>query len=103
MRFAPSLFDGTRFHSGLGGSMEPPSGSTWTGTPQFDIFNFSKALQLRRDEIMQITNCNQQLMPGIALTPNNRRTLLPEWVMDVARVRYLPIAQIPGWGYGQGG
>ena len=82
--------------------LEPPSGSTWTGTSQFSISDLSQALQRRRDEMLQLTNANQQLMPDIPLTPNTTRTLLPDSVVDVERVRYLPGGQLTG-GYGTGG
>jgi hypothetical protein len=71
--------------------LEPPSGGTWTGTSQFSLNDLSQALQRRRDEILQVSNCNQTLMAGIALAPNTRRTTLPDTVIDVARVRYLPV------------
>lgn len=71
--------------------LEPPTGGTWTGTSQFSISDLSQALQRRRDEIIQITNCNQSLMQPIALTPNTTRTDLPDNVIDVQRVRYMPL------------
>jgi hypothetical protein len=71
--------------------LEPPSGGTWTGTSQFNIDDLSQALQRRRDEMLQISNCNQSLMGGIALTPNTRLTTLPDTVIDVERVRYIAI------------
>ena len=71
--------------------MEPPSGSTWTGTNQFSISVLAQALQRRRDEILQVTNANQGLLPAIGLTPGTTRTLLPQQVLDVERVRYLPV------------
>jgi len=71
--------------------LEPPSGGTWTGSSQFTISDLSQALQQRRDEMLQVSNCNQSLMTGIALTPNTRRTTLPDTVIDVARVRYQPL------------
>jgi hypothetical protein len=71
--------------------LEPPTGGTWTGTSQFTINDFSTALQHRRDETLQISNCNQLLLPNIALTPNTRRTYVPDTVIDVERVRYLPL------------
>ena len=82
--------------------MEPPTGGIWTGTSQFTISDFAQALQRRRDEILQISNCNQSLLSNIALTPNTRRTILPDTVIDVERVRFISIAtkQV---GYGQGG
>jgi len=82
--------------------LEPPSGGTWTGTTQFQITDLSQALQRRRDEVLQITNCNQSLMAGIALTPNTIRTLLPDTVIDVERVRYLFKVSGMQFGYGQG-
>jgi hypothetical protein len=74
--------------------LEPPTGGIWTGTPQFNIADFAQALQGRRDEVLQISNCNQQLMAGIPLMPTTRRTVLPDNVIEVARVRYL--ASLPG-------
>jgi hypothetical protein len=82
--------------------LEPPSGGTWTGTTQFQITDLSQALQRRRDEILQISNCNQSLMTGIPLTPNTIRTLLPDTVIDVERVRYLFKVSGMQFGYGQG-
>ena len=38
--------------------MEPPSGSTWTGTNQFNISVLSDALQGTRDDMIQLSNCN---------------------------------------------
>jgi len=76
--------------------LEPPTGNTWTGTSQFGIADLSQALQRRRDEILQVTNCNQSLMPNIPLTPGTRRTILPDTVIDVARVRYIPTVAPPG-------
>lgn len=82
--------------------LEPPSGQVWTGTKQFQISDLSQALQRRRDEMIQVGNLNQQLMPEIDLTPNEIRTELPDNVIDVARVRYIPGGYIAG-GYGSGG
>jgi hypothetical protein len=75
--------------------LEPPTGGTWTGTSQFTISDFSQALQRRRDEMLQISNCNQLLLQNIALTPNTRRTTLPDTVIDVERVRYIPVTGSP--------
>jgi hypothetical protein len=95
--------------------LEPPTGATWTGTPQFSIADLSRALQARRNEMIKVSNCNQSLMIGIPLTPNTRRTVLAnDSVIDVARVRYIPVpafwssygqggAVPPPWGYGSGG
>ena len=70
--------------------LEKPSGGVWTGTSQFSISDLSQSLQRRRDEMIQVSNCAQSIMPGIGLTPNTRRTNLPDDVVDVARVRYIP-------------
>jgi len=52
--------------------------------------------------MIQISNCNQSLLTGISLTPgpNQTRTYLPDSVIDVERVRYIP--DVPSLGYGQG-
>src|SRR5208282_2206421 len=49
--------------------------------------------QRRRDEMIQISNCNQSLLTGISLTPgpNQTRTYLPDTCIDIERVRYLPV------------
>jgi hypothetical protein len=65
--------------------------STWTGTIQFSISDLSQALQRRRDEMIQVSNCNQSLSTFIPLTPNTITTQLPSSNIDVARVRYLPL------------
>jgi len=75
--------------------LEPPTGGTWSGTSQFTINDFSTALQHRRDEMLQISNCNQMLLSNIAIVPNTRRTHLPDTVIDVERVRYLPVTGSP--------
>lgn len=71
--------------------LEPPTGGTWSGTSQFNIADMAQALQSRRDEIIQLTNCNLNLVTGVALTPNTRTTYLPDTTIDVPRLRYLPI------------
>ena len=68
---------------------------TWTGTNQFGISVLSQALQRRRDEMLQVSNANQSLLAGIALTPNTIQTLLPDTTIDVERVRYLPAIASP--------
>jgi hypothetical protein len=75
--------------------LELPSGGTWTGTSQFNISVMSQALQRRRDEIIQYTNCNQLLSAGIPLTPNTIRTELDDQTIDVERVRYIPATGSP--------
>jgi hypothetical protein len=71
--------------------LEPATGGTWTGTNQFSISALSNALEGTRDDILQVANCNQSLLTGIALTPNTIRTLLPDTVIDVTRVRYMAL------------
>jgi hypothetical protein len=70
--------------------LEPASGGTWTGTPQFDIGTMASALQRCRDEVLKVSNCNQQLVANIPSAPNTRRTALPDNVIEVARVRFIP-------------
>jgi hypothetical protein len=75
--------------------LEPPSGGIWTGTNQFSVSVMSQALQRRRDEVIQLTNCNQFLSTGIPLTPNTIRTELDDQTIDVERVRYIPVTGSP--------
>ena len=75
--------------------LEPPTGNVWTGTSQFSISDLSQALQRRRDEILQVTACNESLLPNIPVTPGTRRTNLPDDVLDVVRMRYIPSVPPP--------
>lgn len=68
----------------------PTATGTWGGTSQFNLVDITQALQTRRDEMLEVSNCNQNLMPDIGITPNTRRTALPDTTIDVARVRYIP-------------
>lgn len=68
--------------------LEPPSGGTWTGTPQFSIADFSGALQRRRDEINQIVNCNCTLLT-VPSIPNQHRYQLPTNILALLRTRFI--------------
>ena len=76
--------------------LEPPTAAgTWTGTTQFALSDLQNALQIRRDEMLQVSGCNDVLLQNIPLTPNTRRTYLPDSVLDVPRVRYLALQASP--------
>lgn len=76
--------------------LEPPTGAgTWTGTNQFALSNLVDALQGTRDEMLQVSACNDVFLQNIALTPNTRRTLLPDTTLDIPRVRYLALQTSP--------
>ena len=69
--------------------LEPPSGGTWTGTPQFSIAALSQAVQGRRDESLQVGATNLAEI-SLALPLGGSRVTLPDNVLDVLRVRYVP-------------
>jgi hypothetical protein len=71
--------------------LEPPSGGTWTGTNQFSIGALAQAVQGRRDESLQIGATNLAEI-SLSVTPGNSRVTLPDTVLDVLRVRYVPAA-----------
>lgn len=76
--------------------LEPPTGAApWTGTTQFALSDLVNALQTRRNEMLQISACNDVLLQSIPLTPNTRRTYLPDTTLDVPRVRYLALQATP--------
>ena len=76
--------------------LEPPTaGGTWTGTNQFVLSDLQNALQSRRNEMLQISGCNDVLLQNIPLTPNTRRTFLPDTALDCIRVRYLALQTSP--------
>jgi hypothetical protein len=72
--------------------LEPPTGNgTWTGTSQFSLADFTQALQRRRDQILQATDCNVgPFSNSLSLAPGGNRVLLPDTVLDMRRVRYVP-------------
>ena len=69
--------------------LEPPSGSTWTGTTQFTIEAFATALQARMSEILQGAATNVQSLP-IPSPTTTVRTALPDTVLQLRRVRWVP-------------
>jgi hypothetical protein len=75
--------------------MEPPSVGVWTGTTQFSLSDLVNALQTRRNEMLQISACNDVLLQNIPVIPNTRRTYLSDTVLDVPRVRYLALQASP--------
>lgn len=77
--------------------LEPPTGNgTWTGTNQFSLADFTQALQRRRDQILQATDCNVgPFSTTLELNPNTNRVLLPDNVLDMRRVRYVPVQGSP--------
>lgn len=72
--------------------LEPPTGFTWTGTSQFNINDLQQALEHRRDEVNQLTATGIVRLPGVPfpVPPYNRRTVLPDNVLEARRVRYSP-------------
>lgn len=77
--------------------LEPPTGNgTWTGTSQFSLADFTQALQRRRDQILQATDCNVgPFSTTLGLAVNANRVLLPDNVLDMRRVRYVPATGSP--------
>jgi hypothetical protein len=74
--------------------LEPPTGGTWTGTPQFNIEMLSQAVQGRRDEALQIGASNIAEI-SLPISANTSRTFLPDNALDVRRVRYVPETGTP--------
>lgn len=70
--------------------LEPATGGTWTGTSQFSINDLSGALQRRRDEMIQAAGCNVQVVPPILSTPNTRRVIFADNVLEPRRARFIP-------------
>jgi hypothetical protein len=75
--------------------LEPPTGPVSLQLTTDDIVN---AVQRRRDEILSTTSCTQtrRLVPAV-----NGRITLPDTVLDVRRMAYMP-AFVPRGGYGSG-
>lgn len=68
--------------------LEPPTGATWTGTNQFNIQDVLQAVQRRRDQLLYDTGCT--LVLSTQPTNGTISNTLPETVMDIRRVAWLP-------------
>jgi len=74
--------------------LEPPTGGTWTGTPQFNIEMLAQAVQGRRDEALQIGASNMAEV-SLPIAANANRVILPDNALDVRRVRFVPATGSP--------
>lgn len=74
--------------------LEPATGSTWTGTNQFSIDDLSLACSRRRNEILQAAACNM-VESAINCVPNTSTVSLSDSVLDVRRVRWVPVLTSP--------
>lgn len=76
--------------------LEDPTGAgTWGGTSQFSLTDLQNSLQSRRNEMLQVSACNDVLLQNIPLVPGTRRTYLPDNILDVPRVRYFASQAFP--------
>lgn len=67
---------------------------TWTGSLQFSLTDILNAIQRRRDEVLSATGCTIT-QRTIAAVPG--RTFLPDTVIDIRRVSWLPVANPAGF------
>lgn len=74
--------------------LEPPTGSTWSGTNQFNITDLAQACSRRRNEILQAAACNMAESP-IAMAPNTSQVQLADSFLDVRRCRWVPAIGSP--------
>ena len=74
--------------------LEPPTGSTWTGTNQFNITDLSQATSRRRNEILQVAACNM-VESSLALTPGTPTAQVTDLVLDERRCRWVPVTGSP--------
>ncbi len=76
--------------------LEPPNGNaTWAGTSQFSLSDFTNALARRRDQILQLTDCNVgPFDPTLEILPGTNRVQLPDSptqsILDMRRIRFVP-------------
>ena len=71
--------------------VEPPTAAyplVWTGTDQFGIDELLGAIQRRRDETLSTTGCT--ITRQIVTAPLGGRISLPDNVIDIRRVAWLP-------------
>jgi hypothetical protein len=81
------IFQSCQFHL-----LEPVTGGTWTGTPQYSINDLAQAFQRRRDYVLQQTACNVGPIDPIPVPILSNRVYLPDTVLDIRRLRFLPTA-----------
>ncbi len=74
--------------------LEPPTGSTWTGTNQFNITDLAQAMSRRRNEILQSSACNM-VESTLALTPGTPTAQVTDLVLDERRCRWVPVTGSP--------
>jgi hypothetical protein len=80
--------------------LEPQGMNPWAGSTQFSANDVVNAVQRRRDEVLSTASCTQtrRLVGAVA-----GRITLPDTVIDVRRIAYLPTqAFSPALGYGSG-
>jgi hypothetical protein len=90
-----TVTDATLYQAILYHLLEPATGPA---SVQVTTGDLSNAVQRRRDEVLSVTSCTQtrRLVPAV-----NGRITLPDSVIDVRRMAYLPAITFPG-GYGSG-
>jgi hypothetical protein len=74
--------------------LEPPTGGTWTGTDQFNISSLSNPLQTRMNELLMASGANPVRNHSIPSTIN-LTTQLPDSVLELRRVRWVPTGDTP--------
>ena len=90
-----TVTDSTLYNAILYHMLEPVTGPV---SLQFSIDDMTNAVQRRRDEVLTTTSCTQtrRLVGAV-----NGRITLPDTVLDVRRMAYLP-GYVPTGGYGSG-
>lgn len=71
--------------------MEPMTAGTWTGTNQYNISLLSVALQYRRDELLLQSAANPVNITTITAPVLATRTILPDTILDLFRVRWVMV------------
>jgi hypothetical protein len=90
-----TVTDATLYQAILYHMLEPVTGPV---SLQFSVDDMVNAVQRRRDEVLTSTSCTQTLRYVGAV---NGRITLPDSVLDVRRMAYLP-GYVPRGGYGSG-
>lgn len=74
--------------------LEPPTPLAWTGSLQFNLASINAACQRRQNETLGTTGCT--LAQAFINAPIQTRTFLPDTVIDIRRVAWIP-APISGF------
>lgn len=78
--------------------LEPPSGTTWSGSKQFNEDDLQQAVQRKRDEVLGNSGCT--LTQGLVGAPTGSPpavVVMPDTTLEIRRVAWIPVGSPIGF------